>query len=314
MKDLMNTASYHFDLPQELIAQTPAIPRDSCRLLCVDKNTTGNYQDKVFTDILDILKAGDVLWMSRSSMERCITSTQGRDTIPGEERGCTGLYGNTTTEQSHLDTKSTTRTGILRTMTFQILSAFRSPGTSTSIVRTSLHGESPRSRESTSQESKRRLRNGIGVKPDGNGIGNTQSERRRQKPSVSASVAGSTSNPHTLLQNSAPMFASQNGDGTTTLMMKEGCVSSAEKNSPQTTTQKRCVAEKVVLQGIEISEGEERLVYDLQVADCHEYFAEGVLVHNCLDALRYATWTRFGRDAGYGQYSISFSRKRYGHN
>ena len=36
--------------------------------------------------------------------------------------------------------------------------------------------------------------------------------------------------------------------------------------------------------------------------------------NHLLDALRYATWTRFGRDAGYGQYSISFSRKRYGHN
>lgn len=36
--------------------------------------------------------------------------------------------------------------------------------------------------------------------------------------------------------------------------------------------------------------------------------------NHLLDALRYAVWTRFGRDAGYGQYSISFSRKRYGHN
>ena len=36
--------------------------------------------------------------------------------------------------------------------------------------------------------------------------------------------------------------------------------------------------------------------------------------NHLLDALRYATWTRFGRNAGYGQYSISFSRPRYGHN
>ena len=35
---------------------------------------------------------------------------------------------------------------------------------------------------------------------------------------------------------------------------------------------------------------------------------------HCLDAVRYALFTRFGRDAGYGQYSISFSRKRYGHH
>ena len=36
--------------------------------------------------------------------------------------------------------------------------------------------------------------------------------------------------------------------------------------------------------------------------------------NHLLDALRYAVWTRFGRDAGYGSYSISFSRSRYGHN
>ena len=30
-------------------------------------------------------------------------------------------------------------------------------------------------------------------------------------------------------------------------------------------------------------------VYDLMVEDCHEYFANGILVHNCVDALRYAT-------------------------
>mgnify|MGYP003304116245 FL=1 len=36
--------------------------------------------------------------------------------------------------------------------------------------------------------------------------------------------------------------------------------------------------------------------------------------NHCLDAMRYALWTRFGKNAGYGQYSISFSRNRYGHN
>jgi hypothetical protein len=39
-------------------------------------------------------------------------------------------------------------------------------------------------------------------------------------------------------------------------------------------------------------------VYDLEVEDCHEYFANGVLVHNCADALRYAIATFiFGKDS-----------------
>ena len=68
MPDLFNTSTYHFDLPQDLIAQTPAIPRDSCKLLCVEKNKTGEYQDKIFTDVLDILKAGDVLVLNDSKV------------------------------------------------------------------------------------------------------------------------------------------------------------------------------------------------------------------------------------------------------
>lgn len=36
--------------------------------------------------------------------------------------------------------------------------------------------------------------------------------------------------------------------------------------------------------------------------------------NHCLDAMRYAVWTRFGQRAGYGQYSFSFTKSRYGHN
>ena len=89
---------------------------------------------------------------------------------------------------------------------------------------------------------------------------------------------------------------------------------SMERNSGQTDSRTQNAAVAVVLQDIEIRSEEEREVFDLQVNDVHEYFANGILVHNCLDALRYAVWTRFGQRAGYGQYSISFSKNRYGHN
>ena len=36
--------------------------------------------------------------------------------------------------------------------------------------------------------------------------------------------------------------------------------------------------------------------------------------NHLLDALRYAVWTRFGQNAGYGQYSLSFTKSRYGHH
>ena len=58
--DLLNTKSYFYDLPEELIAQTPAEPRDSSRLLVYHKSS-GEIAHKIFRDVLDYLKPGDVL-------------------------------------------------------------------------------------------------------------------------------------------------------------------------------------------------------------------------------------------------------------
>ncbi len=63
MEDLNNINAYDFDLPEELIAQTPIKERDHSRLLVLDTQTK-TYQDKVFTDIIDELNAGDVLVMN----------------------------------------------------------------------------------------------------------------------------------------------------------------------------------------------------------------------------------------------------------
>lgn len=59
------TSDYHFDLPGELIAQTPAEPRDRSRLLRLNR-TTGEISHGRFTDILDDLEPGDVLAVNNS--------------------------------------------------------------------------------------------------------------------------------------------------------------------------------------------------------------------------------------------------------
>ena len=93
-------------------------------------------------------------------------------------------------------------------------------------------------------------------------------------------------------------------------MMRQESASSVEKNSVPIDIAKQCVVEALVLHSIVINEERNEDVYDLLVDGQHEYFANGILVHNCLDALRYATWTKFGQRAGYGTYSISFSKRR----
>ena len=51
---------FYYNLPEDLIAQTPATPRDSSRLLVYDR-ATEKVEHKIFRDITDYLKSGDVL-------------------------------------------------------------------------------------------------------------------------------------------------------------------------------------------------------------------------------------------------------------
>ena len=53
-------SDYFYELPEELIAQTPAEPRDSSRLLVYDRKT-GKSEDRIFRDIKEYLRPGDVL-------------------------------------------------------------------------------------------------------------------------------------------------------------------------------------------------------------------------------------------------------------
>ena len=61
----MKTHDFWYDLPEELIAQTPLQKRDSSKLLVLDKNS-GKTSHKHFYDILDYLQPGDCLVMNDS--------------------------------------------------------------------------------------------------------------------------------------------------------------------------------------------------------------------------------------------------------
>ncbi len=56
----MLTLEFDYNLPKELIAQTPASPRDSSRLMVVDRNNH-DIQHKQFKDIIQYLSKGDLL-------------------------------------------------------------------------------------------------------------------------------------------------------------------------------------------------------------------------------------------------------------
>ena len=61
----LKTSEFYYDLPKELIAQTPLEPRDSSRLLVLGRES-GSIEHKHFYDIIDYLNEGDCLIVNDS--------------------------------------------------------------------------------------------------------------------------------------------------------------------------------------------------------------------------------------------------------
>ena len=66
----MRTEDFDYPLPDELIAQAPAEPRDSCRLLVLNRED-GSVEHRRFFDILDYL-----------SLATCSSPTRPRKSCP----------------------------------------------------------------------------------------------------------------------------------------------------------------------------------------------------------------------------------------
>ncbi len=64
-QDITKKSTYFYDLPSELIAQSPLEPRDSARMLVYSKKTK-QIEHKIFRDITEYFKGGDVLVLNNT--------------------------------------------------------------------------------------------------------------------------------------------------------------------------------------------------------------------------------------------------------
>jgi len=60
-------SDFYYDLPEELIAQTPVEPRDSSRLMVYNRQTD-SVEHKIFHDVIDYLKEGDLLVVNNTKV------------------------------------------------------------------------------------------------------------------------------------------------------------------------------------------------------------------------------------------------------
>ncbi|WP_250674036.1 tRNA preQ1(34) S-adenosylmethionine ribosyltransferase-isomerase QueA [Paraclostridium ghonii] len=61
----MKTSDFYFDLPEELIAQTPLQDRSNSRLMVLDRET-GEVEHKIFKNVIDYLNPGDCLVLNNT--------------------------------------------------------------------------------------------------------------------------------------------------------------------------------------------------------------------------------------------------------
>lgn len=76
----MKKSDFYYDLPEELIAETPIYPRDASRMLVYHKGSD-TIKHKHFYDIADYLKAGDVLVINDTKVipARLYCTREGKD-------------------------------------------------------------------------------------------------------------------------------------------------------------------------------------------------------------------------------------------
>ncbi len=236
------------------------------------------------------IKPFDTVYTCSGFKARDTGSTRAKGTTQGGQSGCTVSFGSATTAKSPKDTTYTTRTGKRATTTSQTLkratgmTAFPSMRKKITKMRNALkrlagtwirHAVMPTS--------------GTGQRTGGNGTPFTPKwlQKLSSRKNSCACNAAQCSSRRKETQNFAPTTASLNTGVCGTVTMKNAFANGAEKLSRQINIQGLNAAHTIAVASMETQSGGVQTVYDIEVEEAHEYFANGLLVHNCIDAVRY---------------------------
>lgn len=204
------------------------------------------------------LQSGMMVYQHRNSMERILNCTQGNTIFHEAQKECTSKFGNQLTEKRQKGFIYTIKTeihGITQLITSSVL---RGKNTYQFTEKKGL--KIIQSLLNTfNQKALKKQKTGINLKKVDYGILNTERGH------------GKIENIKNINANNAEVNLNHDTE---------------ELLSFAITTAK--------LKHFDIGESWSEEVYDIMVEDCHEYFANGILVHNCVDALRYVVWNFIG--------------------
>lgn len=250
------------------------------------------------------LRLRDTIYLHKSSTGKCSTYTLENDIFPEGQSGCTGLCGSSLTETSQKAMISTTKTGTQATTTSATskCSTERSTTGCTcgSATKLTLSGSS---KTSTTPASMRRC--GISLRRAAGGTQRLHGKllkNERKKRTRANVVAKSLSRKrlnrrHTVVEPVEPVsfedavrMASGSQNNTSRRLNNESLSSKPasvagrifEPDRPELS-----IAKPTEVTSISTVQGKPQRVLNLEVETVNDYFANGVLVHNC-DASRYA--------------------------
>jgi hypothetical protein len=218
--------------------------------------------------------------------------------IPSMAPGiCTGRFGRTHTAKYPLDIMSIIGTVIRQITRSTTLNCARLLGITrnkSSIARAIL---------STWLRSGRSPWLGIALEMAGSGTGSTLSRHTRREFRSTPSVTNAALRSRILAEEkpigSAPIGVSPHGDGQPGRITNLARAKHAESHTSRISTKQPASVPVYVLRVD--SEQNKLPVYNLTVSDIPEFYANGILVHNCMDAARYGIFTHCG---SYGELRV----------
>lgn len=253
---------------------------------------------------LQKLTASDTIYLSKSLMERNITFIMEKDISHEVHIDCTETYGSSIMELSQRDFTSIIKMKILKITALRTLNWLRKEsiyGFMHKSIYKMKHILQRLARICTKQQ--KQPKNGIIQQKEENGTdykGLKSSEIEQKKNTLASVVEVNSAQQHSVFQNSAQINVRANGEETKDLIMKKEYASIAVRPSLQTNIAKNDFVVEFVAKSISTLKEYEQPTYDIEVEDMHEFFANGILVHNCIDATRYVILEKVLGDYGSG--------------
>ena len=258
--------------------------------LCIRLECTDNHKLKTksgWKQIKDITEK-DEIYLHKSLTGKSIQNILEKDIFQKEQKECTSLFMNTTSGKHQRGLVSIIKTRTLKTIALKIYHLSRFQNTLLSILKKdSLKIQN--TEKDLLMEEKEKQKNGTQVQLEYSGIKNTMINARINyivKYYQSVMFAIRNFMQHSI-RDSVPIIANQNSEEIINLILNQEYVHGVEKNLSVENIQSKEIVQSHVLLRKECITASEQEVYDLMVDNEHEYFANGVLVHNCLDAARY---------------------------